>query len=1147
LAGTIPKGLAALTSLKYLYLNSNQLTGSIPKELAALTNLKALGLSENQLTGSIPKELAALTNLEELRLSKNQLTAVWDHSTDGSPDQELLQGSLAGTSLPKQLEALLATLSQLRLHVDANPWQEPPDAVVSKGVPAVREYFTDLFAEGIAAVGRTMIKVVLVGQEGAGKTSLRQSLRTGRPTPTSGPEESTVQIDVEQMDVSGVTCRVYDCAGQVAYSGLLQMFLSPRAVSLLVCDTGAFGQRDNSLTDRDQLKQDLSKLQELRVCDWLRSLSFRIPDSDVAVVATKCDLAAGRAADTAGRIEGAVGKWLEEWSGAGMTAVRVEDGVSLTSCFTPTPNDDGGAALGKRKSPEEESTWACDWREGVCVESQPSLLHRVMYNSKGELRGASLVLPRSWNIALEVLDALGSGRQVQPWAHGLDAVESAQQTVLASEGATEVVHAVYQNNQGVAGLTRADLSTKWNDVITALEGDGISIVNPDHALEGALLIREHEGSLVRHKTYVFLDVTWLAQILKPLLNHRDDEDPFSGDVSLGDTGITLKDDKHIASWNRLKEHGVLEPALARVLWPDGLSDYVLPTLDSLGLTYPLDDDSADGLVVLLRLDEKRPEDVGKELDDFRRDHTAVLSVKWKIFLGVPPGAVEKMLTRCCRLGTLRTFWRFGALVQGSLGGGIAAKTFALLTEYSNETGVIDMKVYGNISTAAPWSALSFGISVFQAMCSEFPGLRWRAFFKCPQHEKDMQISNTATRHGDKLLHGATCNLCDSETGGLGAVAVDLLEVVDIRQSRGELVREVHKRLVNAQDRYPVLRPELARGLHPEQTQRRLDTWWAGVKEEMGDMLRGARGPTGGGAVESVASGEMARLERLVGENLQDVRERIGEVDKRLVDIIDADDGVMGKLDFLVVMMMAMRRDGFDTPRRACVLPPWVFAQGHGLSDEEQAPDGWVKRLREWREDDFKQGKGVFKTKMRLFLVCAVTHRLVPCGPNGQGYDIQRPRTWFRMSVSVATFVLQVVSATLAAIAAAPLSGAGALAEETFSAAMGSMESMLEAQLAGLTLDDGGVDVAVTPELEGGAYASLREFIHGVEDTARLEIAKATKKAHRERRAPPPASEFVFFDQKMVQVQRRDGDAAVQWVMKGHEAAWYDQMRSAPMA
>ncbi|CAM9593028.1 unnamed protein product [Ectocarpus sp. 13 AM-2016] len=519
-----------------------------------------------------------------------------------------------------------------------------------------------------------------------------------------------------------------------------------------------------------------------------------------------------------------------------------------------------------------------------------------------------------------------------------------------------------------------------------------------------------------------------------------------------------------------------------------------------------------------------------------------------------------MLTRCCRLGTLRTFWRFGVLVQGSLGGGTAAKTFALVVEYSHETCEIDMKVYGSISTAAPWAALSYGISVFQAMCSEFPGLRWRAALNCPQHEQDMQISKAATRPGDNILFRATCSLCDSETGGMGAAAMYLLEIVDVDKCVGALFRDMHERLVKAQDHYPALCPEVARGLHPEQAQRRYDAWWDDVKEEMGAMLRGARGLTDGEAVEStnsVNSGEVTRLERLVtdlqqqqGQQHQDIREQIEAVDTRLVDMIDADDGVMGRLDFLVVMMMAMRREGFDTPRRACVLPPWDFAQDHGLSDQEQAPDFWVKRLGQWQEDDFKQGKGVFKKKMRLFLVCAATHRLVPCGPDGQGYDIQHSRSWFRMSVSVATFVLQVVCATLAAMAAAPLSGAGALAEETLSAAMGSMESMLEAQLAGLALDDGGVNVAAGPQttqLEGGAYASLREFIHGVEDTVRLENAKATKKAHRERRAPPSSSEFVFFEQKMVQVQRRDGDAAVQWVLKEHESAWYDQTRSAPLS
>lgn len=53
--------------------------------------------------------------------------------------------------------------------IDNNPWEEPPEAVVRKGMAAVSEYFTDLFAEG-TSIQRRMIKVVLVGQEGAGKT-----------------------------------------------------------------------------------------------------------------------------------------------------------------------------------------------------------------------------------------------------------------------------------------------------------------------------------------------------------------------------------------------------------------------------------------------------------------------------------------------------------------------------------------------------------------------------------------------------------------------------------------------------------------------------------------------------------------------------------------------------------------------------------------------------------------------------------------------------------------------------------------------------------------------------------------------------------------------------------------------------------------
>jgi len=301
----------------------------------------------------------------------------------------------------------------------------------------------------------------------------------------------------------------------------------------------------------------------------------------------------------------------------------------------------------------------------------------------------------------------------------------------------------HSNASENAGLPEASIGVLNLPVVVCLYYPRFCFAPHGRVLLCVRACREHEGSLVRHEIYVFLDVTWLAKILKPLLNHRDTED-FDGSLSLGDTGITLEGDAHISSWSRFKENGILEMTLARVvLWPDGLSDYVLPTLESLGLAHPIDGDPAQRLGVLVRLGEERPPDVGEELDDFRRDHTAVLNVTWKVFMGVPPGSIEKVLVRCSTIGALRTFWRFGVLVQGCLGGGgVASKTFALLVEYTHERNEIDMRVYGNIGTAAPWAALSLGISAVRTMCLDFPGLRWRASLKCPQHQQaNMPITN----------------------------------------------------------------------------------------------------------------------------------------------------------------------------------------------------------------------------------------------------------------------------------------------------------------------------------------------------------------------------------------------------------------------
>ena len=86
----------------------------------------------------------------------------------------------AGVAVPDGLSRLLEILCEAekgepdkvpnyKLCLNPNPWAEPPEAVVEHGMTAVLTYFDDLYSAP-CSVRRNSVKVVLVGQEGAGKT-----------------------------------------------------------------------------------------------------------------------------------------------------------------------------------------------------------------------------------------------------------------------------------------------------------------------------------------------------------------------------------------------------------------------------------------------------------------------------------------------------------------------------------------------------------------------------------------------------------------------------------------------------------------------------------------------------------------------------------------------------------------------------------------------------------------------------------------------------------------------------------------------------------------------------------------------------------------------------------------------------------------
>ncbi|CAB1105386.1 unnamed protein product [Ectocarpus sp. CCAP 1310/34] len=180
--------------------------------------------------------------------------------------------------------------------------------------------------------------------------------------------------------VDGNKVKVYEThVGQVAYTGLLQMFPTPRSVCVLV-------------EKYDHAEEDCRKLEELlaSVCNWLRSISRSVPHNEVILVATKCDLAGGNAGEIGLRMEHACRVWLSSWIRHGMQPVQVETGVSFTSCCVTAGVDENG------ETDDNPS---------------PSLLDRLVHKSdRRGLRGAQMGLPRSWDVALTVVEALEHGR-----------------------------------------------------------------------------------------------------------------------------------------------------------------------------------------------------------------------------------------------------------------------------------------------------------------------------------------------------------------------------------------------------------------------------------------------------------------------------------------------------------------------------------------------------------------------------------------------------------------------------------------------------------------------------------------------------------------------------------------------------------------
>ncbi len=259
---SLPTEIGRLTNLKKLLLYSNNLT-ELPEQIGRLTELQTLGLSGNQLT-ELPAEIWELTKLTELWLNGNQLTEVPEEIGRLTKLKIIWLDFNKLTSLPgeiwkltnlKQLDLRTNRLRSLPKEVldtgleirwewdsdfngvfcDDNPFEVPPVEVVKRGTKAVRKYFEGL--EEPAARALNEVKVLLVGDGGAGKTSLVKRLLQEA---FDKNEEETHGINIRSWPVTTnrkrIKVNLWDFGGQHIMHATHQFFLSKRSLYVLVLD-----------------------------------------------------------------------------------------------------------------------------------------------------------------------------------------------------------------------------------------------------------------------------------------------------------------------------------------------------------------------------------------------------------------------------------------------------------------------------------------------------------------------------------------------------------------------------------------------------------------------------------------------------------------------------------------------------------------------------------------------------------------------------------------------------------------------------------------------------------------------------------------------------------------------------------------------
>ncbi len=236
-----PISITKLKRLRKLSIVNNQLT-EVPNEVRELKNLEILSLSKNHIH-SLPQDFNQLKNLVYIYLNDNRIK---DWSEAFYQLKKLKVLDLRNNwivNLPtKALKLNLLfkwerAISLEGIFLEGNPLEKPPIEILKKGDKAIRTYL-----ESIKEQSRPLneVKVLLVGDGGAGKTSLMRRLMgknfNKREAQTHGINIETYCVKTGHQN-NDIKIHYWDFGGQEIMHASHQFFLSKRSLYILVLDS----------------------------------------------------------------------------------------------------------------------------------------------------------------------------------------------------------------------------------------------------------------------------------------------------------------------------------------------------------------------------------------------------------------------------------------------------------------------------------------------------------------------------------------------------------------------------------------------------------------------------------------------------------------------------------------------------------------------------------------------------------------------------------------------------------------------------------------------------------------------------------------------------------------------------------------------